>query len=454
MVKLQFIMVTFFLLLVSAPLCFAMEEDSFVREGDNDGVDSRIPADSHDKNMQSRFEEENFPFNDFDHETYLELYPDVNTAVEEASQEERRNHARKHYKNWGIRSNRLYRLPEDFNAETYLALNPDLGKGLDKKTQHEREKWARIHYANHGRQESRLYLPENFDEEAYYFLNPGCIPNAEHFHLLGEDTKLQARIHYAYKGRLEEREFRFPDDFNAEKYLELIPPHEIPEFDSLWIKVIWAKEHYGKIGRKEGRLYCLPEDFDAETYLSLNPDLTKDIEIQAPYDRTVWAKQHYANQGIHEGRDYFPQDFSADTYLTLYPCLKIMLQRDDGANLEMKARIDFSKRGREEGRIYKLPEIIDRSTYLSIQKSQFIDFKNALLAQRELLLAELKEIRMNFPRRGAYTESEDQGNQLGVTCFAPVYASSISAVEPQRRHVRRSSHKFQLDDEDLIDHNN
>lgn len=148
-------------------------------------------------------------------------------------------------------------------------------------------------------------LPDDFDPEVYYHLNPDV-----------RDAELDAAQHFLRWGYAEGRPYRVegapevmpepakpvvdvvPNGFDPEVYYQLNPDVRDQGID--------AAEHFLNFGRAEGRPWrneterkpveTIPDGFDPEVYYRLNPDVL---------DAGIDAADHFVKWGRAEGRQWY-----------------------------------------------------------------------------------------------------------------------------------------------------
>ena len=162
---------------------------------------------------------ENLPI-DFSTKYYKLLNNDLNNMSEKE--------LKKHYLNYGINENRVYKLdlekeninnilPNDFNSENYRLLNNDLTNMNEKE--------LKLHYINHGINEDRVYklyeekeninniLPSDFAYKSYQLLNDD----------LKNMNEYELKLHYINHGINENRIYKLVGEKeNIDNNLKLI----------------------------------------------------------------------------------------------------------------------------------------------------------------------------------------------------------------------------------------
>ena len=150
-------------------------------------------------------------------------------------------------------------------------------------------------------------VPAEFNWEEYLSINTDLLS-------IGIKTEEQAKQHYLYYGRQEERKYKItdkplPSDFNWEEYISL--NRDLPRYGIITEEQ--AKQHYLIFGKHEERKYKitikpLPNNFNWEEYLSLNSDLPGSGIITE-----AQAKDHYLNHGRQEKRKY--KNYIGEVYI-------------------------------------------------------------------------------------------------------------------------------------------
>ncbi|MBA4749975.1 MAG: hypothetical protein H2057_05070 [Alphaproteobacteria bacterium] len=298
---------------------------------------------------------------DFNATVYLAHYSDVADLARQLGQNSH-DVAAAHFREHGYREGRHYTLPTDFDPAVYRRMHKDVDQAVQGSPT-----WDQFitHHYFAAYQEKRPYkaiLPDHFDDEAYFALNPDI---AELARSQKQETSAFAQKHYLSFGFCENRAYRFdlPADFKASDYADLhadLDAHLealLGKNVSHDKKELALKAHYHLWGRREGRAYksTLPEGFDHKAYFPLNDDIKKAAKA-AGQENETYARKHYLRRGEKEGRAYrfdVPEDFNMEEYQELYEDVEELLKRCAYTEKELEAKKHYHLIGRAEGRRHK-----------------------------------------------------------------------------------------------------
>jgi len=164
-------------------------------------------------------------------------------------------------------------LPKDFTVHGYRVFNPDL-------FYYDNDEYLIKHYLQYGVKENRLYkMPADFNVEMYKRLNPELLNMSNN----------KAIDHFKTCGNSENRLYKFPEDFDYNFYRKVYLNND-KSYDNNRIQ-----NHYLETGIKKKNWIKLPSDFDLNIYKKLNRDLEtlSDDEIIKQYVKIGYKTRIY-----------------------------------------------------------------------------------------------------------------------------------------------------------------